>query len=96
MAAEAVYRSADLTNIPSDFSLVYLKDIAISLKSKQQGFKYFSEGYFHDVNMVKDDNTVITTAKCYRSQRKSEKPHNVSVDISGDRVSYALCSCQAG
>ena len=46
MAANKHYRRADLHVIPSDFSLHFHKDKDISLKAKQQGFRFFSEGIF--------------------------------------------------
>ena len=66
MAAKASTCTADLKNIPATLS--YLKDVDISLKSRQQGFRFFSKGYFHGVNMCMDDeNTTVVTAKCHRN-----------------------------
>ena len=41
--------------------------------------------------MVMDDNIVLQQG----SVTEPDKPHTVSVDISADIVSYALCSCLA-
>ena len=50
-----------LYDLPSNFSLEFLKCDSISLKSRQKGFSYFSEGYIHDVNLFQGDNCIVTS-----------------------------------
>ena len=55
MAASTQQVLAKLCDLPVNFSMDFLKVTTLSLKSKQQGFKYFSEGYIHDVKMFCGD-----------------------------------------
>ena len=101
MAAITSRNRATLADLPTDFSVSFLKNSMISLKSKQKGFKYFSEGFFHSVTMfinrgTDDVSCISVSAKSYRSQRKSEEPHSLHIDIKPNEISEAHCSCQAG
>ena len=97
MAASSNAPRANLSDLSHGFYENYMKKESISLKSKQQGYKYFNEGYFHDVSMFKgEDNVISISAKSYRSQRKSEKPHSIHLDVKAEEITYAHCSCQAG
>ncbi|CAC5379284.1 unnamed protein product [Mytilus coruscus] len=97
MATAKPYRAASLSDLPNNFQLGYL-NCEISLKCKQTGFKYFSEGYLHNVKMLKHvaEQTVNISAKCHRSQRKNEIPHSVEIDINGGQIELSNCSCAAG
>ena len=87
-----------LTDLPHDISEKYIKDVEISLKSTQQGYKYFSESYFESVKLFKSDvvGTVLVSVKCHRSQRKNEPPHAINMNISPGTIDLAHCSCTAG
>ncbi|XP_076071032.1 uncharacterized protein LOC143042541 [Mytilus galloprovincialis] len=97
MATAKPYRAASLSDLPNNFQLGYL-NCEISLKCKQTGFKYFSEGYIHNVKMLKQvvEQTVNISAKCHRSQRKNEIPHSVEIDVNGGQIELSNCSCTAG
>ncbi|XP_071118722.1 uncharacterized protein [Haliotis cracherodii] len=97
MAASCQTRRASLADLQADLSTSFMKQVSFSMKSKQQGFKFFSEVYFHSVSMTYGENdTIVSSAKCYRSMKKNEPPHAVHVDIKPEEISYAYCSCQAG
>lgn len=90
-------RLALLSDLPEDISDKYIKN-DLSLKTKQQGYKYFSENYFEKVRMYKSskEKQVMIAAKCHRSQRKNELPHSVNLDVSPGSIDLAHCSCTAG
>ena len=88
-------RAANLLDLPPNFKLE-LPNQSISLRCRQQGFKFFSENYLHDVYMTKFDDTVRVAAKCHRSQRKNEAAHKLSLDICKGQIQYSYCSCTAG
>ncbi|KAK3107104.1 hypothetical protein FSP39_007204 [Pinctada imbricata] len=47
--------------------------------------------------MFKEENSLISiSAKSYRSQRKSEKPHALHLGVQNVDIKYANCTCQAG
>lgn len=88
---------AKLSDVPDDISPALLHNV--SLKSKQTGFKYFSEGYIHDVRMYLNDGSISMKCKCHRSMRKNESPHAVFLDVSAGKPGCILsshCTCQAG
>ena len=90
-------RLALLSDLPQDISEHYVgKDV--SLKAKQQGFKYYSENYFEKVKMYKREDTgqINISAKCNCSQRKNDEPHAVNLDITENKLDLAHCSCVAG
>ena len=35
-------------------------------------------------------------ARCWRSMRKSQDPHNLHVEIGDDKLSESYCTCKAG
>lgn len=97
MAAKAISTRATLKDLPTDFSLSFLKGPSISLKSRQQGFKYCAEEYYHDVKMfIDEDRTIFCSARCYASYRTKDEPRNIHLDIKPTEISLAHCSCQAG
>ncbi|KAJ8305226.1 hypothetical protein KUTeg_017218 [Tegillarca granosa] len=100
MAAKISYSERDLDIIPEiTFCFVenYIKSKKDSSgkKSINKGFKYFSEGY---ITELKDGCKV--TGKCFRSQRKNEEPHSLSVSFDKAQelpeISSAYCSCAIG
>ncbi|KAJ8306827.1 hypothetical protein KUTeg_008811 [Tegillarca granosa] len=91
-------RRAKLSDLPDNFA--FAKTHQVSLKSRQQGYRYFAEGYIHKVSLffLENESNLEISAKCFRSQRKSEKPHSVNIEINkalGEIVD-AYCTCQAG
>ena len=66
-------------------------------KPLEKGYKFFYENYCHDVCCRFNDNEIHVKGKCFRSQRKNDRPHNVTVTLSvTGNVNNAKCSCAAG
>ena len=69
-----------------------------------KGYKFFTESYIHDVyNVGYDEGAGHATIKasCFRSQRKNEEPHKLSLKCgrgeNGDaNVLETSCFCKAG
>nr|XP_022292919.1 uncharacterized protein LOC111103754 [Crassostrea virginica] len=78
-----------------------IKTSSASLENKEicKGYKYFSEKYITDIRVHHLDMGCIIRAKCYRSQRRNEAPHDVEVVI-GTGPSFiasdSKCSCAIG
>lgn len=88
--------AGDLKLVLENFSIASFNH-AFSQKSLSKGLIYFQEGYIHNVTINKNkDNTVIISARCFRSMRKGETPHRLTVDLSDSAVTDAYCSCTAG
>ena len=66
-------------------------------KPLEKGYKFFFENYLFGVLCQLKNGKVHVKGKCYRSQRKSDRPHDVMVTLmlSGE-VNNAKCSCKAG
>ena len=68
-----------------------------------KGYKFFTESYIHDVYVAHDPGArgkTIVKGLCYRSQRKSEEPHKLSLKCESDdngvaNVVQTFCSCKA-
>ena len=71
----------------------------ITSRSKEQGYKYFIEGYVHSVKLgetvrstcsketkvkIKDLKEIECHVKCYRSMKKSLPPHTVNINLALD------------
>lgn len=71
------------------------------MKPFERGVNFFIEGYFHNV-LVKhhiESKTFYFRARCYRSLRKSESPHQIKLAISTEQpfdVLASSCTCVAG
>ena len=96
----------DLSNLP------HFDDIAITdftqktgkarkdkscIRPEQRGYAFYDEGYIHGYSVCDKGQYFFVRAQCYRSQRKTEKPHKLWFCLAGDnRVKKAVCSCKAG
>ncbi|KAJ8307894.1 hypothetical protein KUTeg_014541 [Tegillarca granosa] len=107
MIMASLYSDRDLNLIPElTFAFVenYIKENKFSSgkKSINKGFKYFSEGYIKDLKVLQqtDGNIVTITGKCFKSQRKSEDPHSISVVFEKEKtpvsIKSANCTCPIG
>jgi len=89
-----------LKDIPDDFSKDFLADSKVSERCRKQAMSYVLEGYVHNVTSEKreDEEKIILCGKCYRSQRKSEKPHKMTIHLAMPdcAVVDSICSCVAG
>ena len=91
--------AAKLNNIPFSLNITWLEINGIlSQRSREQGSRFFREGYIHGVTLgvAKTGSSTTVDAKCYRSMRKSEPPHKLFLTVADDKLEDALCSCTAG
>lgn len=92
--------TGDLELVPDNFTIASFNH-AFSEENLSKGLIYYQEGYIHNVTIItinkNKDNTVIISARCFRSMRKGETPHQqLTVDLSDSAVTDAYCSCTAG
>lgn len=110
--AEFVYKMAaanfswtkslkDLPSITYDVIQSHLSKTGRSVVG-EKGYKFFAESFIHEVFAAKlGENLHKLKAKCYRSQRKNEKPHELHIEILKNidgniKVGNGSCSCKAG
>ena len=66
----------------------------------EKSYKFFREGYVYDIYTCEESGDFYVKARCYRSLRKSEDPHYLSLILKEDNdkaaVSRAHCSCKGG
>ena len=92
--------------VPNGFSYLSISNFARKSGKKsayvekplEKGYKFFFEGYVHNVTSVSTDQYCYLKAKCFRSQRKNQQPHQINVAIDGAScdIMAAKCSCVAG
>ncbi|PFX14395.1 Receptor-type tyrosine-protein phosphatase F [Stylophora pistillata] len=62
-----------------------------------KAYKFFAEPYLHEIKVSYTTDYVARTAKCFRSMKKTESPHNISANIElKDKSLSGKCSCVAG
>ncbi|KAK6191227.1 hypothetical protein SNE40_002963 [Patella caerulea] len=88
-----------LSDVPSDFSSRYLPYIP-SLRQKQRATAFSKGSYIKSMSILAgiDVTSIHVFARIYRSMKKSDEPHQTSIDVNiEDRtITDALCSCKAG
>ncbi|KAJ8300618.1 hypothetical protein KUTeg_022137 [Tegillarca granosa] len=98
----AIVDTSDLSLVPSiTFGFVesFIKGNSKSLGTKElhKGYKYFSEKYVTGITVHKLEKGCMIRAKCYRSQKENESPHDVEVMLrDGPIIESGLCSCTIG
>lgn len=91
--------STETSVLPTQFSFINIVEHA---KKKwkgmlEKGYKFFFENYLFGVLCLLNGSEVHVKGKCYRSQRKSDRPHVITVILSlAGNVNKARCSCAAG
>lgn len=91
--------STETSVLPKQFSFINIVEHA---KKKwkgmlEKGYKFFFENYLFGVLCLLNGSEVHVKGKCYRSQRKSDRPHVITVILSlAGNVNKARCSCAAG
>jgi len=100
MAAAAEADTRSLANIPADFSVEYLPNLkSIAERITRKALNLYTQGYIHKIEIFNEKLPMINLcARCWRSMRKSEKPHDVRIEIDGPRrlISDAYCTCKVG
>lgn len=98
--ASAKIWTKKLKRLPK-FSIVHIANY-ISENGKDRafdkGYKFFIESYIHDAFVCLEDNELNVKGKCWKSQRKNEKPHELStkIKLQDSKVLDGQCSCIAG
>ena len=89
--------SDSLEKIPENIGVSFLPDSdSLSKKASEKGLNYFTQGYIHEMKISDVHGTVRVDAKCWRSMRKNQPPHNLHIEIGKDTLSESYCSCKAG
>ncbi|VDI40315.1 Hypothetical predicted protein [Mytilus galloprovincialis] len=87
-----------LQDIPDDFSASYLVYLP-TLRQKQRATAFVKDSYVKSVSIFRAGNERIAIkSNVYRSQRKSENPHTINLDVNETtrKLEDAHCSCKAG
>ena len=74
-----------------------LKSSRLSKKCLKRGLNYHTQGYTHEIKVFGNTNAIgRVDAKCWKSTRKSEKPHRLTLEILKNSFNDAGCTCTAG
>ncbi len=88
---------APVSDIPKEIICNFWQTGEISERAKQKGLQYAFEGYTHDIICNRLDNNFIKIeAKAYRSQRKQQPPHTLTIQMGNTQIEEQLCPCIAG
>ncbi len=88
---------APVSDIPKEIISIFWQTCEISEKAKQKGLQYAFEGYIHNIICNRLENNLIKIeAKAYRSQRKQQPPHKLTIQMGNTQIEEQLCSCKAG
>ena len=89
--------SDSLEKIPDNIAVSFLPDFkSLSKKALEKGLNYFTQGYTHNIKISEARGAIRVDARCWRSMRKSQDPHNLHVEIGDDKLSESYCTCKAG
>ena len=93
--AKKMADSVRLCELPDDFGECFLPYRA-TLRQRVQAKKYSNESYVTYVKLFRGDGSIHMKAGVFRSQRKGEDPHRVTLEIGEQTILEAHCTCQAG
>jgi hypothetical protein len=98
MAAATGTATDSLDDIPENVSLSYLPDhVKLADRILTRGLNYFTQCYIHDIKIYTENKPRIkVVARCWRSMRKSEKPHTLHIEIDSQKISESYCTCKDG
>jgi hypothetical protein len=92
--------SDSLEKIPNNIAVSFLPGFeSLSKKALEKGLNYFTQGYIHNIKISEARGAIVAIrvdARCWRSMRKSQDPHNLHVEIGDDKLSKSYCTCKAG
>lgn len=99
----AIIWTKNLRNLPK-FSTKQIEKHLQSCGKKEigsRGYKFFSENYIHDCYVGYENAVFTIKARCFKSQRKNEDPHNLTLNCKADsggsaNIIATSCSCKAG
>jgi hypothetical protein len=52
-----------------------------------KSLNYFTQGYINNIKISEGRGAIRVDARCWRSMRKSQDPHNLHVEIGDDKLS---------
>ena len=83
--------------MPDNIAVSFLPDFeSLSKKILEKDLNYFIQGYIHNIKISEAHGARRVDARCWRSMRKSQDPHNLHVEIDDDNLSESYCTCKAG
>lgn len=86
-----------LMNFKFEVAEVFLRHNGLVERNCTKGYKFFCEGYVHNIWVACNENAVEIKAKCYKSQKKSEEPHRLRLQLNkNNEIMDVNCSCEAG
>jgi hypothetical protein len=89
--------SYSLEKMPDNIAVSFLLDFeSLSKKTLEKDLNYFIQGYIHNIKISEAHGAMRVDARCWRSMRKSQDPHNLHVEIDDDNLSESYCTCKAG
>ncbi|XP_055995428.1 uncharacterized protein LOC130046743 [Ostrea edulis] len=91
-------RIMSLKDIPDDFSASYMLHTP-SLRQKQRTVAFMKDSYVKSVRLyTQERENMLIKAEVYRSQRKTQDPLKINIDVNFERkkLDDAHCSCKAG
>jgi hypothetical protein len=63
------------------------ESLSSSKKALEKGLNYFAQGYIPNIKISEARGAMRVDARCWRSMRKSQDPHNLHVEIGDDKLS---------
>ena len=100
MAAVVAAASNSMSHIPENISITYLPNhLTITDRIQKKALNYYMQGYIHKIKIFDEFLPKVTvTAKCWRSMRKHEKPHDLHLDIDENeqKITESYCTCTVG
>ena len=92
-------QSLKIDNLTFTLNLGCFSPEMLSKRSRERGYNFFVDGYVHKVSFCKvGDHEIDIRGYCYRSMKKNESPHIMTVSVRNDtkQIYQSLCDCVAG
>ena len=81
----------------------FLKKNTLAKQTTSRGYQFFIEGYLHKIEVsymtsITGEADVRMRARCFRSMKKNEDPHSISLAFgqSEPKITSWSCSCAVG
>ena len=89
--------SDSLEKIPNNIAVSFLPGFeSLSKKALEKGLNYFTQGYIHNIKISEARGAMRVDARCWRSLRKSQDPHNLHVEIDDDNFQNRIVPVKLG
>ena len=97
MAAIDAAETDSLSAISDNISISFLPDHQkLADRILKRGLNFYTQSFIHDIKVYPETSNVKVVAKCWRSMRKSEKPHSLHIEIAEEKIVESYCSCKVG